>query len=144
MRCTRRLADHSWSYTYGLERRGVSPRTGKVDSRPLGTDTVSLCRRCEWHLLRASLRGVLGETPAVLAFNLFSMATIFLSAAYAAEAIFGYGTVVGLGVLWAVAAFALRRPKAMRRGAFLMRRGELAALHGVPSASLEIYPGGSA
>ena len=138
-RCSERSAERRWSYSYGLLRRGVSPRTGRVESRPLGTERVALCARCERHILRASIGALLGETPSALAFNLFSLGT-FLYGVYSAEAVVGYGAVLIAAGLWALAVFVMRRPKAMRRGAFLLRRKELAAFHRVAVGELQLYP----
>ena len=138
-RCAERLADDSWSYSYGLKRRGMSPRTGKLDDRPLGVDSVALCGPCERHILRASLRSLLGETPAEMASNLVGIG-VAISGAYFAEATFSYGVLLLLAGIWTTIVFLLRRPKAMRKGVFLMRRSALARMHGVATSEIELYP----
>jgi len=56
-----------------------------------------------------------------------------------AEAAVAAWAVLGTGVFWLGFNWAVRQPKAMCKGIFLLRRKELAALHGLKPKELEAY-----
>jgi hypothetical protein len=137
-RCGLRMGARRWAYVYGRSRRGVSPRTGESDHRPLGTDEVELCRPCERSILTANLK----ELARTRWFELAS------AAATGVALLLGWrvgglieGAWVGIvaAALSALVAWAVRRPKAMRMGVFLSRRPELARQHGLEPREIEAY-----
>lgn len=138
--CRERLAAARWSYVYGRTRRGVRPLTGEVDSRPLGTDVVPLCRRCE----RKTTRANLGESARRHPFEFGSAVAAVLGAVWGAEKLapggarFGW-IVVAFLVTWLALVWVLRRPKRRCQGVFLLRRTRLASKHGLSPEELEPY-----
>lgn len=138
--CREQQAKSIWTYVYGRPRRGMSPRTGEVDYRPLGTDEVAVCRRCEWRAVAGNLRESLARHPV----RGGSAALSFVSFVAAAGA-FAPALLDGRWVAFAGAAFMLafvwstRRPGPMCLGVFLLRRDALAAAHGLSPADLEPY-----
>lgn len=124
-----------YTYRYGLRKRGINPRTLKVDHRPLGQEVVLLCFRCR---ARVFLKGLAFTHGAVLVSLLATALGIgwLVPGIDLREVVFGTMAFV---VFWV-----WRHERSMTRVLFETRRMELAAAHGCSPIERQLYGSGPA
>ena len=99
-----------------------------------------LCRSCESRVLQARLRELVRRHPSEAILAAVGLAGFlygfrFIKPEVTASSV----AVIALGAFWLAFMWAIRRPRAMCKGIFLLRREELAAKHSLPAKEIEVY-----
>jgi len=135
---------HRYVYTYGLPKRGVSPRTLLEDNRPLGQDEVFLCSGCRRALfLRDLRRFVTGHSWALLTLTLAVLGVLagrsFIEPGVGISANLMALCAVVFGLVGFLVAWLLQREESIKQAVFEARREFLAKLHGQQPKELRLY-----
>ena len=141
--CGQRMAANEWTFVYGHPSRGMKPKTGEIDRRPLGKHEVFACRPCEWRAVRGNLRDVAMATAIPSLAAVAGLALFFFGVAPPPEdargeitrSVMASAAVAG----WATFAWVRNRPRFMRKQFFRVHQRGLATKHGLKPNQVAVY-----